>query len=151
MVTAPTADGHGSRAECECAIVLNPVPDTNTRTRSFTMRTVFASPCTLEPLVATHAPEMFRVLSDPAIYEFENEPPLSEVGLVRRYELLETRVSPDGTEQRAQLGRAGSERRPGRACPGHGAPFRRLARGVRAQQPPLAPGRGKQRGFGHAG
>ena len=41
---------------------------------------------------------MFRVLSDPAIYEFENEPPMSEEWLVRRYELLESRASPDGTE-----------------------------------------------------
>ena len=46
-----------------------------------------------------HAPEMFRVLSDPAIYEFENEPPMSEEWLARRYELLESRGSLDGTEQ----------------------------------------------------
>jgi len=42
---------------------------------------------------------MFRVLSDPAIYEFENEPPMSEDWLARRYELLEGRGSPDGHEQ----------------------------------------------------
>jgi ribosomal-protein-alanine N-acetyltransferase len=53
----------------------------------------------LVPLVVAHAPEMFRVLSDPAIYEFENEPPVSEEWLARRYELLESRDSPDGTEQ----------------------------------------------------
>jgi hypothetical protein len=41
------------------------------------MRTVEASRCTLEPLVVAHAQEMFSVLSDPAIYEFENEPPPS--------------------------------------------------------------------------
>ena len=29
----------------------------------------------LEPQVAAHADEMFIVLSDPAIYEFENAPP----------------------------------------------------------------------------
>jgi RimJ/RimL family protein N-acetyltransferase len=42
---------------------------------------------------------MFRVLSDPAIYEFENEPPRSEEWLTQRYKLLESRGSPDGTEQ----------------------------------------------------
>ena len=42
---------------------------------------------------------MFRVLSDPAIYEFENKPPVSEEWLVHRYGLLESRASPDGTEQ----------------------------------------------------
>src|SRR5262245_33981325 len=42
---------------------------------------------------------MFRVLGDPAIYEFENEPPISEEWLARRYELLESRGSPDGTEK----------------------------------------------------
>lgn len=39
------------------------------------MRTIEASRCVLEPQVAAHACEMFSVLSDPAIYEFENEPP----------------------------------------------------------------------------
>lgn len=42
---------------------------------------------------------MFRVLSDPAIYEFENEPPESEMWLVERYRFLERRVSPDGSER----------------------------------------------------
>ncbi len=42
---------------------------------------------------------MFRVLSDPAIYEFENHPPESEEWLAHRYELLENRRSPDGTEK----------------------------------------------------
>ena len=63
------------------------------------MRTLCTSRCTLEPLVVAHAHDMFRVLSDPAIYEFENEPPISEQWLARRYELLESRGSPDGTEQ----------------------------------------------------
>ncbi|KPJ82135.1 MAG: hypothetical protein AMJ58_02500 [Gammaproteobacteria bacterium SG8_30] len=40
---------------------------------------------------------MFAVLSDPAIYEFENEPPASEQWLHRRYELLESRCSSDGS------------------------------------------------------
>jgi hypothetical protein len=38
----------------------------------------------LEPQVAAHAAEMFRVLGDPAIYEFENAPPESEAWLARR-------------------------------------------------------------------
>jgi len=52
----------------------------------------------LEPLVAGHAEDMFAVLSDPAIYEFENEPPPSVAALRQRYALLECRVSPDGRE-----------------------------------------------------
>ena len=39
------------------------------------------------------------MLSDPAIYEFENEPPASEQWLHRRYELLESRCSSDGSEK----------------------------------------------------
>jgi RimJ/RimL family protein N-acetyltransferase len=53
----------------------------------------------LEPQVAGHAPEMFEVLRDPAIYEFENEPPSSLEWLERRYRQLETRRSPDGSER----------------------------------------------------
>jgi ribosomal-protein-alanine N-acetyltransferase len=63
------------------------------------MRTVMASHCQLVPQIATHAPEMYRVLSDPAIYEFENEPPRSLEQLSIRFAKLETRASPDGTEQ----------------------------------------------------
>jgi len=63
------------------------------------VRTVNASRCTLEPQVEAHASEMFAVLSDPAIYEFENEPPPSEEWLAKRYAKLETRVSQDGDEQ----------------------------------------------------
>lgn len=40
---------------------------------------------------------MFEVLSDPAIYEFENEPPQSE--LVDRFAWLERRSSPDGRQR----------------------------------------------------
>jgi uncharacterized protein YndB with AHSA1/START domain/RimJ/RimL family protein N-acetyltransferase len=63
------------------------------------MRTLIASRCTLEPLRTAHAPEMFTVLSDPAIYEFENAPPSSREWLARRYERLEQRESPDGTQR----------------------------------------------------
>jgi [ribosomal protein S5]-alanine N-acetyltransferase len=57
-----------------------------------------AGALTLEPLCAGHAAEMFGVLADPAIYEFENEPPRSVASLQVRYEKLETRVSPEGDE-----------------------------------------------------
>lgn len=53
----------------------------------------------LEPQTAAHADEMFAVLSDPAIYEFENEPPPSLDWLRTRYERLERRRSADGSEQ----------------------------------------------------
>ena len=53
----------------------------------------------LEPQVAAHAPEMFAVLSDPAIYEFENAPPESVVWLTAHFAKLESRVSPDGAER----------------------------------------------------
>lgn len=62
------------------------------------MRTIAASRCKLEPLVAAHAAEMFDALSDPAIYEFENEPPPSQAWLAQRYARLESRTSPDGTQ-----------------------------------------------------
>lgn len=42
---------------------------------------------------------MFCVLSDPAIYEFENAPPASHEWLARRYKILERRVSGDGKEK----------------------------------------------------
>lgn len=62
------------------------------------MRTVEATRCTLEPLVVAHAGEMFGVLSDPAIYEFENEPPPSETWLAERYARLQSRASSDGSQ-----------------------------------------------------
>lgn len=63
------------------------------------MKTVAAARCMLESLVEAHASEMFRILSDPAIDEFENEPPRSERELAARYQRLETRSSVDGQEQ----------------------------------------------------
>lgn len=53
----------------------------------------------LEPLTAQHAPEMFAVLADPAIYEFENEPPASLEALTARYRRLGSRQSPDGKQR----------------------------------------------------
>ncbi len=62
------------------------------------MNVLVAERLTLEPQVAAHAEEMFEVLSDPAIYEFENAPPRSVERLRERYAMLETRRSPSGDE-----------------------------------------------------
>lgn len=63
------------------------------------MRTIETARLVLEPQTATHAAEMFLVLSDPAIYEFENAPPPSVEWLHARFTKLETRCSADGREQ----------------------------------------------------
>ena len=52
----------------------------------------------LEPLAAAHADEMYAVLTDPAIYEFENAPPASLDALRERYRRLECGRSPDGRQ-----------------------------------------------------
>ena len=62
------------------------------------MRALSAGPLSLEPLLPTHAEAMFEVLADPAIYEYENAPPVSVQALRERYGRLETRRSPDGRE-----------------------------------------------------
>jgi RimJ/RimL family protein N-acetyltransferase len=53
----------------------------------------------LEPQMEAHAAEMFGVLTDPAIYEFEREPPPSVERLAAGYRRLEARTSPDAREQ----------------------------------------------------
>jgi len=63
------------------------------------MRIIETGILTLEPQTAAHAEEMFVVLSDPAIYEHENEPPPSLEWLRARFTKLESRRSPDGQEQ----------------------------------------------------
>ncbi len=63
------------------------------------MRTLRSGPLTLDPQMAAHAEEMFAVLSDPAIYEYENAPPASADALRSRYARLESRRSADGREQ----------------------------------------------------
>ena len=62
------------------------------------MNTLIAGSLRLEPQCQAHAEEMFAVLRDPAIYEFENEAPLSVDVLRDRYARMELRLSPDGTE-----------------------------------------------------
>jgi RimJ/RimL family protein N-acetyltransferase len=62
-------------------------------------RAIRAPRTTLEPQVAAHATEMYTILQDPRIYEYENEPPASVEWLRERYTKLETRRSRDGSEQ----------------------------------------------------
>jgi [ribosomal protein S5]-alanine N-acetyltransferase len=63
------------------------------------MRVIETGSLTLEPQTAAHAQEMFAVLSDPAIYEYENEPPPSLEWLRARFTKLESRRSANGHEQ----------------------------------------------------
>ena len=62
------------------------------------MRAIEARRVTLEPQTAGHAADMFVVLSDPAIYTYENSPPPSVEWLRTRFGKLETRRSADGAE-----------------------------------------------------
>lgn len=63
------------------------------------MRTVETAALRLEPQLAAHADEMFVVLGDPAIYEYEGDPPQSLEGLRERFTELESRRSPNGREE----------------------------------------------------
>ncbi len=63
------------------------------------MRVLQTPLCTLEPQVVEHADAMFEVLSDPAIYEFEGEPPATMERLAQGYRRKEGRASPSGSEK----------------------------------------------------
>ncbi len=63
------------------------------------MRVIQTGNLTLEPQNAAHAEEMFAVLSDPAIYEYENGPPPSLEWLRARFTKLESGLSANGQEQ----------------------------------------------------
>lgn len=63
------------------------------------MRIIQTATLTLVPQTAAHAEKMFVVLSDPAIYEYENEPPPSLEWLRARFTRLESRQSSDGQDQ----------------------------------------------------
>ncbi len=63
------------------------------------LNTIHVGTLTLEPQLASHAAEMFVVLSDPAIYQFENAPPASLEWLTQRFTKLASRRSGDGNEQ----------------------------------------------------
>jgi RimJ/RimL family protein N-acetyltransferase len=62
------------------------------------MQVIHATGLTLVPQIAAHAAELFQVLSDPALYEHEGEPPVSVDWLRARLLRLESRVSPDGQQ-----------------------------------------------------
>ncbi|MDN3919002.1 GNAT family N-acetyltransferase [Roseateles violae] len=62
------------------------------------MRELASARLRLEPQLAEHAPAMFVVLSDPALYAYENAPPDSVEALRQRYLRLESRRSPDGRQ-----------------------------------------------------
>ena len=62
------------------------------------MRALRTARLRLEPQRAAHADEMFQVLSDPAIYTYENAPPTSLQALRERYGRLESRRSGDGSQ-----------------------------------------------------
>ena len=54
---------------------------------------------TLEPLTASHADEMFDLLSDPQLFSFtDDDPPASLESLRERYALLQSGRSSDGRE-----------------------------------------------------
>lgn len=61
------------------------------------MRTLHSSRCTLEPQAVAHAQEMFGVLCDPAIYEYEGVPPPTVELLANGYRRSESRIVRDGT------------------------------------------------------
>lgn len=63
------------------------------------MRILETPALTLEPQTVAHADEMFVVLGDPAIYQYENEPPPSPEWLRARFAKLESRRSADGQQQ----------------------------------------------------
>ena len=63
------------------------------------MRTIEIATLKLEPQVAAYADAMFAVLSDPAIYEYENAPPESLEWLRARFAKLEARHSADEQER----------------------------------------------------
>ncbi len=63
------------------------------------MRVIKTERLALEPQVAAHAEEMYLVLSDPAIYAYENQPPPSLEWLRARFARLETRRSANESEQ----------------------------------------------------
>jgi len=65
---------------------------------TITMARIESDRLVLEPQVAAHAEAMFDVLRDPAIYQYENEPPSSVEWLRDRFTRLESRQSSSGQE-----------------------------------------------------
>ena len=66
---------------------------------TITMRPLSAVGLTLEPQCAAHAPELFDLLNDPAVYTYlDDAPPQSCAWLSERFTRLESRRSGDGRE-----------------------------------------------------
>jgi RimJ/RimL family protein N-acetyltransferase len=62
--------------------------------------TLQAGALRLQPLVQAHAEALYPLLADPLLYTFmDHGPPASEAALQGVYAKLESRRSPDGTEQ----------------------------------------------------
>ena len=67
---------------------------------SAALRTLSTERLTLEPLIPSHAEEMFAGLGDSQLYaHLDSAPPTSVEALRERYERLALRTSPDGREQ----------------------------------------------------
>ena len=74
------------------------VPANRLSIHVMSQRPLFTPRLLLEPQVPAHAPAMFPLLCDPALYQFENAAPSSEAWLTQRFDRLATRQSPDGRE-----------------------------------------------------
>ena len=63
------------------------------------MKIIAGEGITLEEQFASHAAELYTVISDSSLYEFiDNKEPASEAALRERLTKLESRRTPDGTE-----------------------------------------------------
>jgi [ribosomal protein S5]-alanine N-acetyltransferase len=82
--------------QCEAPCAADAGATVSTIANAGSMKVLVTDGLRLEPQVAAHATEMFNVLSDPAIYEFENQAPVSLDALRTRFARLESRKSPDG-------------------------------------------------------
>lgn len=68
--------------------------------RALTVKPETTDSISLEPLTAAHAAELFPVLSHAAIYTYiADQPPVSASALAERYRHLESRLSPDASQQ----------------------------------------------------
>jgi len=63
------------------------------------LRSLRSGALALEPQTRDHAEPMFALLSDPALYAWEGEPPASIASLRARFARLESRTSTDGGER----------------------------------------------------
>ena len=81
-------------------ITLAPVAHLNRSVPLITVTSLATDRIRLEPLTAGHAEELFPLLADRQLYRFiPDEPPVSVAALAERYRHLESRVSPDRSQQ----------------------------------------------------